>query len=298
MSKYRKVDPRILNDAKIRQCAEATRMLFLHLLIHPHMTPLGAMRATQAGLGAELEDWPSLGYPHAIADAMAEGIAYGLIDYDQKAHCLALPNFLKYNRPESINVVKAWVKCLDDIPECGLKTLVLQRAVAIADGMGDAFGHAIPDAIRDGIAYGMPYTGAGAGAGAGTEEKSAFVVVSSTPSPRDPGDWMIVIALWNKAAEIKISEPFIRHTSELDRRNAERFAAWWKEEATDNAIHGPWKTQVSGFLGDAMEQPTIYGKPRADVNFGFFFREEVWKSVLQSNNQVVGQSEHGGLPEM
>ena len=46
MGKYRKVDPKIWNDEKFRELSDSAKLLFLFLLTHPHMTPLGAMRAT------------------------------------------------------------------------------------------------------------------------------------------------------------------------------------------------------------------------------------------------------------
>jgi hypothetical protein len=54
MARYRKIDPRIWNDARFWVLSDAAKLIFLLLLTHPHMTALGAMRATLAGLAAEL----------------------------------------------------------------------------------------------------------------------------------------------------------------------------------------------------------------------------------------------------
>ncbi len=54
MSKYRKIDPRIWNDEHFRPLSDSAKLLFLFLLTHPHLTALGAMRATPAGLADEL----------------------------------------------------------------------------------------------------------------------------------------------------------------------------------------------------------------------------------------------------
>ncbi len=54
MSRYRKIDPRIHNDAKFKALSERGKLFFFTILTHPHMTALGAMRATEAGLCEEM----------------------------------------------------------------------------------------------------------------------------------------------------------------------------------------------------------------------------------------------------
>lgn len=142
MSRYRKVDPRIWNDAKFRALSNKGKLVFFLLLTHPHMTALGAMRATPSGLAEEL-NWQ----PEAFREVFAEVLAAGMAEHDQKACLIALPKFLKYNPPESPNVVKAWVGALDLLPECELKTTVLQRAGDFADSMTKGFGQAFREAF-------------------------------------------------------------------------------------------------------------------------------------------------------
>ncbi|WP_427026558.1 hypothetical protein ACP4J4_20285 (plasmid) [Aureimonas ureilytica] len=142
MSRYRKVDPRIWNDAGFRQLSDHGKLGFLFLITHPNMTSLGAMRATLPGLAAEL-DWA----PEAYREAFEEALQQGMVEHDAKAHLIALPRFIRYNPPESPNVVKAWVGAVDLLPECDLKTLVLQRAEASAVGISIAFGEAFGKAF-------------------------------------------------------------------------------------------------------------------------------------------------------
>ena len=148
MSRYRKIDPRIWNDSKFRELSDSGKLVFFMLLTHPNMTALGAMRATLSGLAEEL-GW----LPEAFREAFREACAKGMAEHDPKACFVALPKFLKYNPPESPNVIKAWVSALDLLPECGLKTLVIARAKGFAEGMSEAFAKALPEAF----AKGMPY---------------------------------------------------------------------------------------------------------------------------------------------
>ena len=140
MSHYRKIDVRIWNDAKFQSLPDGGKLAFLMLLTHPMMTALGAMRGTPDGLAAELGTDPK-----AFREAFRDILAKGMAEHDEKACLIALPNFLKYNSPESPNVVRGWAKVPDFLPECPLKTLVIQRAVAFAKGMSKAFAEAIPE---------------------------------------------------------------------------------------------------------------------------------------------------------
>lgn len=146
MSRYRKVDPRIWNDAKFRTLSNHGKLLFFMLLTHPGMTALGAMRATQSGLAEEL-GWELEAFRKAFGDVLAKGMA----EHDAQACLIALPNFIRYNLPESPNVIKAWVGALDLLPECTLKVAVLTRAKAIVDDMTEGFGKAFAEAFAQAI---------------------------------------------------------------------------------------------------------------------------------------------------
>lgn len=143
MSHFRKIDVRIWNDAKFRSLDDHGKLLFFRLLTDPNMTALGAIRANIDGIIAEMK-----GNRDAYLDAFRDVIRKGMADYDEHAPLIALPNFVKYNPPTAPNTVKAWANQLEYLPECELKTLVIQRAVAFTDAMSHAFRDAIPHAMR------------------------------------------------------------------------------------------------------------------------------------------------------
>lgn len=143
MSKYRKIDVRIWNDQKFASLSDGGKLAFLFLLTHPHLTALGAMRGTQPGLAAEL-GWTT----EAFREAFTEAFLKALVKHDERASFIWLPNFLKYNRPESPNVVKSWAVSLDLIPECPLKYQLMQDVKGFAEGLGKAFAEALPEAFR------------------------------------------------------------------------------------------------------------------------------------------------------
>jgi hypothetical protein len=142
VARYRKVDPRIWNDAKFRSLSDAAKLSFFMLLTHPNMTALGAMRGTPEGLAAEM-GWPVEAFREAFGEALAKGMA----KYDEKACLIVLPNFIKYNAPESPNVVKAWAAALDLLPECDLKTQLIRDLEGFAEGLTKGFQKAFAEAF-------------------------------------------------------------------------------------------------------------------------------------------------------
>lgn len=148
MSHFRKIDVRIWNDAKFLSLSDTAKLSFLLLLTHPNMTALGAMRGSPEGLATDLKEYREA-FPEAFRDILAKGMA----EYDPEARLIALPKFVKYNPPTSPNVVKAWVGALEYLPECELKSLVVQRAVAFAEAISKGFAKAIPEALREAMRY-------------------------------------------------------------------------------------------------------------------------------------------------
>jgi len=149
MGHYRKVDTRLWNDEKFRSLPDLAKLLFLFLLTHPHMTSIGAMRCSCVGLAAEL-GWGEKVFREAFREVSGKGMA----KVDEKASCLLLPNFLKYNRPESPNVVKSWLGCIDLIPECTLKTETVQRVKGFLESLSEDFVKALPKGFAE--AFGKP----------------------------------------------------------------------------------------------------------------------------------------------
>lgn len=150
MGRYRKIDTRVWNDEKFCALSDRAKLVFFMLMTHPSMTSMGAMRGTTAGLAEELH-WGT----EAFMEAFQEVLSKGMAEYDPKACFIALPNFLKYNSPESPNVVKSWTAALDLLPECSLKTGVIARSKALLEGFGGAWAKA-SGRLREGFGKAMP----------------------------------------------------------------------------------------------------------------------------------------------
>lgn len=103
--KYRKISPCIWNDAKVRELSDKGKLALLFLLTHPHMTPLGAIRANAPGLACELRVVRK-GVPEGVRGKSSRSASPRRTP---KAPLVWFPNFLRHNMPESPNVVRSWV---------------------------------------------------------------------------------------------------------------------------------------------------------------------------------------------
>jgi hypothetical protein len=159
--KYRKVDTKIWGDEKFRTFSDPGKLAFLFIMTHPALTALGAMRATLAGLAAEM-GWPV----KRMREALAPAIAQGMVEINDAASYIALPNFMKFNRPESPNVARASVTALDLIPECPEKQALVARCRAgltgafrqgFEEAFAEAFGEPLPKPFGEPLPEGLPY---------------------------------------------------------------------------------------------------------------------------------------------
>ena len=142
MARYRKIDTRIWNDEKFNGLSDDGKLVFFLLLTHPHLTSVGAMRASLPGLAGELH-WSM----ERLKQAFAEGLLKQMIRYNEAASFIWLPQFLKYNQPESPNVVRSWEQALDYLPECTLKNELTSQLKCFVESLSPAFREALPKAF-------------------------------------------------------------------------------------------------------------------------------------------------------
>ncbi len=142
MARYRKIDTRIWNDKKFNELSDHGKLAFFLLLTHPHLTPIGAMRASLPGLASELR-WPL----EKLQQALEESFLQDMVRHDESASFMWLPNFLKYNQPESPNVVRSWENHLDYLPECTLKNSVIEHIKSYTQTLSPTFQEALPQSF-------------------------------------------------------------------------------------------------------------------------------------------------------
>lgn len=143
MAHYRKIDIRIWLDQKFNALSTDSQFIFLYLLTHPQLTALGAMRSTVPGLSAEL-NWPLERFEQAF-EALCKG---EMVAVNREVNFIWLINFLKYNPPESPNVVKSWEVCLGYLPECELKNTLIQKTGSLLEQLPETFRAALPTCFQ------------------------------------------------------------------------------------------------------------------------------------------------------
>jgi len=141
------IDVRIWCDQKFRALNPlhpSGQALFLYLLTNPNTTSIpGLYRAGAAAMAEELE-WPLDTFHQALANILQQG----LVKTDLKARVIFIPNAIKYNKPQSPNVVKSWALHWDEIPECSLKTEAYRVFKAYLENIGEAFVKAFEETLH------------------------------------------------------------------------------------------------------------------------------------------------------
>ena len=146
MAHYRKIDVSIWNDGEFSAMKLPGKMAFIFLVTHPNMTGIGAMRATLPGLSAELG---------VTQKEFSEVFTSGLAVFEPSENCVFVPNFIKYQGCESLNVLKSWVSQFQFIPHGKTKDLAVASLYAFVEGKALAFRLAFNDAYAK--AYGKAF---------------------------------------------------------------------------------------------------------------------------------------------
>ena len=144
MARFRRIDTRMWGDEKFRRLSPpppSGQALWIYLLTGPHTTSLpGLFMAGEAAL-AEALRWPLQGFRKAFGELSSQGMAKA----DWEARVIWVPNAVKYNPPESPNVVLGWRPHWDEIAECRLKVEAretLRQTVVTRKGFAEAFAKA------------------------------------------------------------------------------------------------------------------------------------------------------------
>ncbi len=145
--RYRTLDVRLWGDEKFRALSSlksSGQALFLYLLTNPNTTSIpGLYRAGAAGMAEELH-WTTEGFHEAFLEVMRQG----LVEADFESRVIFISNAIKYNKPQSPNVIKSWASHWDEIPECDLKNTAYQKLKDFVYGMDKAFADAFAKAIK------------------------------------------------------------------------------------------------------------------------------------------------------
>src|SRR5258708_6406366 len=115
--RYRTINVRIWGDQKFRALTPlkpSGQALFLYLLTNPHTTNIPGLYCVGAAALAEELGWSLEDFKKALDEVLAQR----LVMVDLEARVILIPNSIKYNKPQSPNVVRSWATWWNEIPEC------------------------------------------------------------------------------------------------------------------------------------------------------------------------------------
>jgi hypothetical protein len=156
MSRYKKIDVRIYSDAAFRALSRPKpngQTLFMFCLTGPFTTVIPGVFSGGAAAMAERLGWSLDGFREAFREVSGEAIERGcrkaLVKADWAEHLVWVPNAIKYNIPESPNVIRSWGTVWDELPECALKVEAYQRLKAFLNDYSEAFGKAFVETCAE-----------------------------------------------------------------------------------------------------------------------------------------------------
>ena len=212
---YRKVYPRLYGDEKFQRLSPPQpcgRYLWIYLLSGPYTTSIPGLSVVGEAALAESLEWPLEGFREAFGEVFREG----LIEVDWNKRILWLPNAIRYNPPQSPNVVKSWRHQWEFVPECAMKTLIFKQLKGFMEGLGEGFANAFRQAFP------KDYGESGAGAEAGAEAGEGI-----PPTPQRGDGRSIHSKLEAQATSMKLPDHY---------RDARDLVLAYREQVTDT--HG------------------------------------------------------------
>lgn len=138
MSRYRKVDVRVWGDEKFKKLsglAPSGQALWLFLLTTGESDVIPGVIARGRAALAEVLHWDDDEFNRAWAEVEKAGMAVA----DWGARLVWLPKAIEHNAPQSPNVVLAWERAWDELPECNLKRRIGESLGAFLKAKGSSF---------------------------------------------------------------------------------------------------------------------------------------------------------------
>lgn len=166
--RYRRVDTRVWNDARVRGFSPNGRLVWVLLLTAPSTTAIpGVLHMGVAGL-AEIArmDRP------AFDQGLAECVAAGLVVVDSSACVVWVPDAFLFNSPQSPNVIRSWRAEVSLLAESDLLSAVTAAIRDRALVLGPSFARAADELFGD-----APRLTRGRGASNGLSPALRFAVL-------------------------------------------------------------------------------------------------------------------------
>lgn len=192
--RYRTLDTRTWGDARFRALSApgpSGQVLWLYLLLGPHVTALPGLFVAGEMALAEALGWPIAGLRKCFGELHQQGMAKA----DWRCRVVYLPNAIKYNPPQNRNQLVGWRKLWDEIPECPLKVEAWQSFKSYVDTcctirqvFAELFGEPLAKPFGEPLSstglVNIENPGTGSGTGSGTGGGVAAPLSAGKPAVR------------------------------------------------------------------------------------------------------------------
>lgn len=159
MGRHRKIDLRMWGDEKFRALSSPSpsgKWLWTYLISGPQTTIIPGLFVTGEAALAEALGWSLVAFRRCWKEIAGQSMAVA----DWSSRVVWIPRSIRYNEPESPNVIRSWRRTFDEIPECRLKREALGVLRSHVEGMGKGFAKAFqetfPEAYPEGLPEGFP----------------------------------------------------------------------------------------------------------------------------------------------
>jgi len=151
MGRYRKIEVATWGDSKFQALSAPlpnAQSLWFYLLTGPHTNSIPGLFVIGKAALAEALKWDE-------NDDLLEGFRKAfdelhtakMVRFDPKTRLVWIPNALKYNLPESPNVIRSWKAQIRELPETELLGIALSSIRSTIYGMGEGFQKAFVEAF-------------------------------------------------------------------------------------------------------------------------------------------------------
>lgn len=270
MARYRKIDVRMYGDAKFRRLSRPQpcgQYLWIWLLTGPCTSVIPGVIPHGPAAMAERIGWPVEAFRKAFAEVLDEGMAKA--DFD--APLIVLPNAVRYDPPQSPNVVRSWRVVWDELPECSLKLEFWQSVKGFLEAFGkgftEAFGEACPKPSANPEPEPEPEP----------EKEDAIASLSTTPSSTAPPPCphQKILDLY----ELILPElPGVRRNMWQDSPSARELQARWREDPKRQSLEY-WERLFTRI----REMPLLMGRAPPKPDTGLVWRADLRWIVKRTN---------------
>jgi len=184
MRDYGKVFCAIWASEDFRSMSEDSRTLALYLLTCQHCTAVGAFRLPDAYAADDLQ-WSV----ERVLKGFAELSANGFASRDERSKWVCISKFLDWNPIENPNQAKSAAKLIDQVPEGGAKSMLLQAVRRLGRYMTELGVEPLPNplaTVTKPVAVAVTGAVTGAGSVAGATVPAAPPPADDAGLPEDP----------------------------------------------------------------------------------------------------------------